>query len=343
MVDVASITRLLQLKLAVDKMLHKTNTVATVAPAAAEAQPVEQPAEAGPGSRSGTPAKLRRSSSFGQLITRFFSPKSKKTCPPSPGPVPAPAAAAAPLQQVQRPSSPSLFRRRSSSTAVAGVVGPVVGHTPQEVQATRPARPSSAGALFRRSGGGAEGDAANRRVALHHKAAAALAAAAAEPSKACACSWLKSEVVANLVGIHFTEPTCPHEWRSTTDPDLDTRHASFVFSNWTFGTPGALHAVSSPATGAASGVASAVAPRPAPSVVALPARQDLWRRYEDKIAEHRRQMDTTKAQLDEALQKLGDMQVRGRDIQVAGRPPPTRPAHAARSGCLGRITALAKH
>lgn len=286
MVDVASITRLLQLKLAVDKMLHKTSTVATAAPPAAEAQPVEHQPEAGPGSRSGTPAKLRRSSSFGQLITRFFSPKSKKTCPPSPGPVPAAATAAAPLQQVQRPSSPSLFRRRSSSTVVAGVIGPVVVNTPQEVQAARPARPSSAGALFRRSGGGAEGDTASRRVALHHKAAAALAAAAAEPSKVCVCSWLESEVVGYLVRIHFTEPM-PARTRSVTDHDL--------------------------ATGAASGVA-AVAPRPAHSVVALPARQDLWRRYEDKIAEHRRQMDTTKAQLDEALQKLGDMQVRGRDV-----------------------------
>lgn len=39
-------------------------------------------------------------------------------------------------------------------------------------------------------------------------------------------------------------------------------------------------------------------------------RNNVWQRYEQKIAVHRQQLDSTKLQLDAALRKLNDMQVR---------------------------------
>lgn len=37
----------------------------------------------------------------------------------------------------------------------------------------------------------------------------------------------------------------------------------------------------------------------------------IWQRYEEKVVRHRLQLDSTKAQLDEAVRKLNDMQVGG--------------------------------
>ncbi|GIL91235.1 hypothetical protein Vretimale_18879 [Volvox reticuliferus] len=52
--------------------------------------------------------------------------------------------------------------------------------------------------------------------------------------------------------------------------------------------------------------------RPAQTAAAAAAGQGqrggVWQRYEEKIALHRHQLDTTKAQLDEAVRKLNDMQ-----------------------------------
>ncbi|KAG2453029.1 hypothetical protein HYH02_002364 [Chlamydomonas schloesseri] len=60
---------------------------------------------------------------------------------------------------------------------------------------------------------------------------------------------------------------------------------------------------------AAARLAQAAA-EPAAAAVHPPLQQrgDVWRRYEEKIASHRQQLDTTKSQLDEAVRKLHDMQ-----------------------------------
>lgn len=62
---------------------------------------------------------------------------------------------------------------------------------------------------------------------------------------------------------------------------------------------------------AAARLAQAAAePAPAATNPQVQQRGDVWRRYEEKITSHRHQLDTTKSQLDEAVRKLRDMQVR---------------------------------
>ncbi|KAG2431578.1 hypothetical protein HXX76_009592 [Chlamydomonas incerta] len=60
---------------------------------------------------------------------------------------------------------------------------------------------------------------------------------------------------------------------------------------------------------AAARLAQAAAePVPAAANPQSQQRGDVWRRYEEKIATHRQQLDTTKSQLDDAVRKLHDMQ-----------------------------------
>ncbi|GFR47705.1 hypothetical protein Agub_g9458, partial [Astrephomene gubernaculifera] len=264
-VDVASITQMIQLKMAVEQLLKRTNTaaqavVSAVVPSStASGQAAATAAAAAPTGEQqvGTPKK--KSATFGAFIKNMFSPKSNSASKAQAAAA-ATAAAAAPMPSIAAPAPGSASKRffganvtsllNSSAAAAptAAVPASPVAQRASSAAGFLGARPSSASALPRRAASPSPAD-RSRYATLHQKAAARLAEAAAEPG------------------------------------------------------------------GARSILASAGAPAAGPlynqqhqQPQQQPQRGDLLRRYEEKIAVHRHQLDATKSQLDEALRKLNDMQ-----------------------------------
>ncbi|GLC55801.1 hypothetical protein PLESTB_001030200 [Pleodorina starrii] len=237
-VDVASITQMIQLKLAVEQLLARTSTAVQDSSAAVSLPPQEAAADAAPAALSHssmapaqaeqavTPKKQSKSGAFGAFLKSVFSPRSGSASK-------AQAAATSAAPQAPPPV-------KGAATAAATALQAAVASPSTTAVGVRAPRPMSASAVPRQAASPSLAD-RSRYAALHQRAAARLAEAAAEPA-------------------------------------------------------------------AAPRPVLAPAAAPGASRQAAPQRGDVWQRYEEKIAMHRHQLDTTKTQLDEAVRKLNDMQ-----------------------------------
>ncbi|KAG2490111.1 hypothetical protein HYH03_011417 [Edaphochlamys debaryana] len=185
-VDVAGITNVVHLKLAVEQLLKRTTSAVQAVVAAAEAPPAPQPAAAAPPQQASTPAKLSRSASIGAFFRNMFSPKNSASkaaaaqAPPSPSITTASSASAAGRAFGNNAAS-ILNSANGASAAVQAPASPAVTRASSSVAGAMPARPASASAVPRRPASPCLAD-KERYAALHQRAAARLAQAATEPA-----------------------------------------------------------------------------------------------------------------------------------------------------------------
>ncbi|KXZ54250.1 CDKD1 protein [Gonium pectorale] len=178
-VDAASITQVIQLKMAVEQMLAQTASVPAAAPTATAtvtALPAALPAPSAAEQQAATPKKHSRSASFGAFLKSVFSPRGGSAGK-------AQAAAAGVLQ----PASPAARAFGTNAAAVLNAGGATAVPSPMASSSSavgfHGARPASASAMPRRPASPSLAD-KGRYAALHQKAAARLAEAAGENAAA---------------------------------------------------------------------------------------------------------------------------------------------------------------